>query len=114
MTTATPAAAGMIAPAPSTMQVVGQTTLQVAEQMLPVILTMLQSGGAAGAPEVALIEMAAQAIPPLVQSFGANSSQISQLLRVLQSQIRQQQASIDEIAKARGLIDPLVPTTAVA
>ncbi len=80
-----------------------QAVLATAEQLLPVLISALTAGANAGAPGVALIAMAAEVIPPLIQSFGANSSQIRQLMSVLVVQVNAGQQVIDQAAEARGI-----------
>lgn len=92
------------APTPESVgQVVAQTALATAESMMPMLLAAISAGTTAGAPQAALIAMAAQVIPPLIQSFGANSSQIQQLMNALIPEIKADQQTYDAIAKERGL-----------
>ena len=86
-----------------TVGTIEQVALTTAEQLLPALLSALTAGAAAGAPGPALIAMAAEVIPPLIQSFGATSSQIGQLMSVLVVQINAGQQVIDQAAAARGI-----------
>ena len=99
----------MSATAPNTetvTQAIAQSAMTTAEQLLPVLLAGLSAGATAATPQAALIAMVAEIIPPLIQSFGANSGQIAQLLTSLAGQIKVGQAAIDAAAAARGITDP--------
>ena len=99
----------MSAPTPNTetvAQAVASTALTTAEQLLPVVLAGISSGATAATPQGAIIAMVAEILPPLIQSFGANSGQIAQLLTALSAQIKTGQAAIDAAAAARGITDP--------
>ena len=94
----------------STATTIEQAALTTAEQLLPVLVAALQAGATAGAPGPALIAMAAEVIPPLIQSFGANSSQINELMSALVVQINAGQKVIDQAAAARGIpAEPSAP-----
>ncbi len=95
-------------------QAIEQTTLTTAEQLLPVLLAAISSGAAATTPQGAVIAMVAQVIPPLLQSFSANSSQVEQLMTALVTQINANQATFDATAKARGLDIPSLATSQAA
>ncbi len=86
-----------------TLGAIEQAGLTTAEQLLPVLISALEAGATAGAPGAALIAMAAEVIPPLIQSFGATSSQIGQLMSVLVVQINAGQQVIDHAAASRGI-----------
>lgn len=90
-------------------QAVAQSAVTTAEQLLPVLLAGLSAGSAAATPQGAMIAMVAEILPPLIQSFGANSGQIAQLLTALSAQIKVGQAAIDAAAAARGITDPTAP-----
>ncbi len=85
-------------------QAVAQTALSTAEAMMPMLLAAISAGQAAAAPQATLIAMAAQVIPPLIQSFGATSAQVQQLMNALVPEIKADQMQYDAIAKARGLV----------
>lgn len=80
-----------------------QAALSVAEQMLPVLLQAIAAGAATTTPEAAIIAMVAEIVPPLINSFGANSAQIQQLMQALVKEINAGQAVIDKDAAARGI-----------
>ena len=94
-------------------QAVAQTALSTAEAMMPMLLAAISAGQTAAAPQAALIAMAAQVIPPLIQSFGATSAQVQQLMNALVPEIKADQMQYDAIAKARGLVGE-VPTAPAA
>ena len=87
----------------STLGTIEQTALTTAEQLLPVLLQAITAGAAATTPMGVLIAMVAEIVPPLIQSFGANSSQIQQLMSALVVQINAGQQVIDQAAAARGI-----------
>ncbi len=93
-----------VTPATTTLQTVGQTALATAETLMPVLLAAISAGKLAGAPQDALIAMAAQVIPALITSFGANSSQIGQLMAAIVTEVKADQAIYDAIAAQRGLL----------
>ena len=82
--------------------------LNTAEAMLPALLAAISSGMAASTPEAAVIAMVAEVLPPLIQSFGATSSQVQQLMSALAVQIKANQNVIDQAAEARGI--PVQPS----
>ena len=86
-----------------TVTTIEQTALSTAEQLLPVLLQAITSGAAATTPMGVLIAMVAEIVPPLIQSFGATSSQIQQLMTALVTQINAGQQVIDQSAAARGI-----------
>ena len=95
-----------------TMGTIEQTALTTAEQLLPVLLQAITAGAAATTPMGVVIAMVAEIVPPLIQSFGANSSQIQQLMSALVVQINAGQHVIDQAAAARGIpVQPGVATT---
>lgn len=79
------------------------TALSVAEQLTPILVAGLNAAAAAGAPQAALLAMAAEVIPPMIQSFGATSGQIAQIMAPLIQNIKVGQAGIDQAAQARGI-----------
>lgn len=84
--------------------------LNTAEAMLPALLAAITSGMAATTPEAAVIAMVAEVLPPLIQSLGANSAQIQQLMSALAVQIKANQNVIDQAAEARGIpVEPSAP-----
>ena len=87
----------------STATAIEQTALTTAEQMLPVLIQAVASGAAATTPEAAVIAMVAEIVPPLIQSFGATSGQIQQLMSALVVNINAGQKAIDQAAEARGI-----------
>lgn len=89
--------------AQSTVSVVASAALTTAEQLLPVIIAALEAGAGAGAPQAVLIAQVAAVIPPLIQSFGANSDQIQSLMGALVTQIQASQKTIDAAAASRGI-----------
>lgn len=95
----------------STANIVGETALTTAEQLLPVLIEAIAAGQKTATPQETIIAMAAAVIPPLVSSFGASSKQIAQLLTALVPQIEAGQAAIDAAAAARGITDPLAGGT---
>lgn len=99
---------------PTQVQAIEQTALTTAEQLLPVLLAAISSGAAATTPQAAVIAMIAQVIPPLLQSFSANSTQIEQLMTALVTQINANQAIFDATAKARGLDIPALASSQAA
>lgn len=95
----------------TTAQVVGQAALATAEAMLPIIIEGVTKGAAASTPQGAIISMVAV----IIESLGMNSDQIERLLTVTYAKIQVNQAQIDAVAAARGIVDPTVmPETAAA
>ena len=94
---------------PNQTQNVEQVALTTAEQLLPVLIQAISAGAQASTPQLAVIAMVAQVIPPLLQSFSANSAQIQQLMTALVTEITASQAGFDAIAKQRGLTGAPVP-----
>jgi hypothetical protein len=88
---------------------VGQTILITAETLLPVLVQALLAGSAATTPAGTLIALVAEVLPPLIQSFGATSSQIQELMTALVTSINKNQALIDAAAAARGIPVQTVP-----
>ncbi|MHB1266435.1 MAG: hypothetical protein ACYCY2_02390 [Acidithiobacillus ferriphilus] len=86
-----------------TVSAIEQTALTTAEQLLPVLLQAVAAGSTATTPMGVLIAMVAEIVPPLIQSFGATSSQIQQLMTALVVQINAGQQVIDQAAAARGI-----------
>lgn len=86
-----------------TVQAIEQAALTTAEQLLPVLIQGITAGAAATTPAGVLIAMVAEIVPPLIQSFGANSSQINELMSALVVQINAGQKVIDQAAAARGI-----------
>lgn len=79
------------------------TVLTTAEQLMPVLLAAISAGVKTTTPYGAVIAMIAEVMPPLIASFGANSSQISALQNALISEVLASQSAYDDIAKQRGL-----------
>lgn len=99
----------MSAPTPNTetiAQAVESSALTTAQQLMPILLAGLSAGASAATPQGAMIAMAAEIIPELVKSFGANSGEIKQMLSTLAGQITISQSAIDAAATARGITDP--------
>lgn len=90
-------------------QVVAATSLQTAQQLLPLVIEGLAAGSQAATPYGVLIAMAAKILPPLVESFGADNVQVQQLVAALVPQIKAGQVAIDAAAAARGVTDPTAP-----
>ncbi len=99
---------------PTQVQTIEQTALTTAEQLLPVLLAAIASGAQAATPQAAVIAMVAQVIPPLLQSFSANSSQIEQLMTALVTQINANQSAFDATAQTRGLDVPALASPQAA
>ncbi len=87
----------------TTTQAIEHAALSTAEQMLPVLLAGIASGMQAGTPQAAVIAMIAEVVPPLIQSFGATSSQIQSLMTALAINIEANQQVINAAAAARGI-----------
>jgi hypothetical protein len=87
----------------TTETIIEQAALTTAEQMLPVLLQAVAAGAIATTPEGAVIAMVAEIVPPLIQSFGATSGQIQQLMSALVANINAAQKGIDQAAAARGI-----------
>ncbi len=85
---------------------VGNAALTTAEQLLPLVIDAISAGSAATNVQDSMIAMVATMLPTLIQSFGMQSSQLQRLLSVTYAKIQENQAAMDAVAAARGIVVP--------